>query len=155
MKLTTTRIFSATAMDLWPLLFNSKMDAEKPCYFLCGLPKPVECRLAGGEGGGVGQTRECVSDRGTIRQTILDWEPGKLLRFELRETDIYFGPCVESIVETFEIKQLADNRASITRQTAFSVRSVLAPFISVPLYIGLKSIHRYVFRNWERLSTHN
>jgi hypothetical protein len=115
------------------------------------LPKPVECRLQDAQGG-VGHTRECVSDKGVIKQTILEWEPNKKLSFELRETDIYFGPCVESIVETFEIKAINAQQAYITRHTEFRIKSLMKPFISIPMCIGLKSIHRYVFRNWERLS---
>jgi hypothetical protein len=151
MKLTTTKKFNASADRLWPLLFNSKMDDGQPCSLLCGLPKPVECRLAD-ETGGVGHTRECISDKGTIQQTILEWEPNKKLKFELRETDIYFGPCVNSIVETFEIKAINEQEAYITRQTEFSVKPLLRPCLSIPLWIGLKSIHRYVFKNWARLS---
>ncbi|WP_018630244.1 hypothetical protein [Niabella aurantiaca] len=87
MQLKTYRKFNATPAQLWPLLFHSRMDDRKPCYFLFGLPKPVECRLAG-NGEGVGATRECISDKGVIRQTILEWVPEQKLRFELRETSI-------------------------------------------------------------------
>jgi len=151
MKLITTKTFNASAERLWPLLFSSKMDNNKPCYFLCGLPKPIECRLQDHEGG-VGHIRECVSDKGIIKQTILEWEPNKKLKFELHETDIYFGPCVDSIVETFEIVPIGKDRAKISRQTEFEVKSALRPFISIPMFIGLKSIHHYVFKNWTRLS---
>ena len=151
MKLKTTYRFTAKPEDLWPLLFNSKMDSKQPCYFLCGLPKPVECRLPDSEGG-VGKTRECVSDKGIIKQNILEWEPNKKLTFELKETDIYFGPCVESIVESFEIKTISSRETTITRETRFVVSSGMRHFISIPMFIGLKSIHRYVFKNWKRIS---
>jgi hypothetical protein len=151
MKLTTTKTFDASPEQLWPLLFNSKMNDRHPCYFLCGLPKPLECRLQNDQGG-VGATRECVSDKGIIKQNILEWEPDKKLKFELRETNIYFGPCVDSIVETFEIKQINHQQSSITRSTEFIVKSALKPFISIPMFIGLKSIHRYVFNNWHELA---
>ncbi|MBZ4187945.1 hypothetical protein [Niabella beijingensis] len=55
MQLQTSYTFYATRARLWPLLFHSKMDDRKPCYFLFGLPKPMECRLADGSGG-VGAT---------------------------------------------------------------------------------------------------
>lgn len=151
MRLRTTRLFHAKPEDLWPLLFSSKMDDKKPCYFLCGLPKPLECGLKDGEGG-VGKTRECVSDKGVMKQTILVWEPDKKLVFELSETDIYFGPCVKSIVESFELKPVGNEQTTITRETNFEVVSVAKYFIAVPMLIGLKSIHRYIFRNWRRIS---
>ena len=118
---------------------------------LCGLPKPVECRLPDHEGG-VGSTRECISDKGTIQQRITEWEPGYKLSFQLEKTDLYFGPCVESIVEQFELAETDQGGCQVTRTTTFKTRGPFAPIVSVPVFIGLKSIHRYVFRNWKRLS---
>jgi hypothetical protein len=137
MKLKTTYRYDAKPEQLWPLLFNSKMDSEQPCNFLCGLPKPVECRLQDAEGG-VGKTRECVSDKGIIKQNILVWEPNVKLKFELRETDIYFGPCVESIIETFEITSTTESVTTITRETEFVVISRMKYFISIPMYYRIK-----------------
>ncbi|WP_300598017.1 hypothetical protein [Niabella sp.] len=151
MKLHTTRKFNATSEQLWPLLFHSKMDTRKPCYFLLGLPKPEECRLADGNGG-VGATRECVSDKGLIRQTILEWVPAKKLRFEMRETSIYFGPCVDTIVETFVLTPVSATETTITRTTEFTLKPGARILASLPMWIGLKSIHRYVFRNWKALT---
>lgn len=153
MKIKTTYRFAAKPEELWPLLFNSKMNSEQPCYFLCGLPKPVECRLEERDGG-VGKTRECVSDKGIIKQTILEWQPNKKLSFSLRETDIYFGPCVESIVESFELSQVDDKTTKITRVTQFKI-SKHQLFITIPMAVGLKSIHRYVFKNWDRITSEN
>jgi hypothetical protein len=150
MRIKTTYKFTAKTEELWPLLFNSRMDSKQPCYFLCGLPKPVECRLDHKEGG-VGKTRECVSDKGVIKQNILAWEPNKKLSFELRETDIYFGPFVKSIVENFELSQVGDNTTIITRVTDFQLTKHKL-FITIPMAIGLKAIHRYVFKNWDRIS---
>jgi hypothetical protein len=149
-KIKTTYKFTARAVELWPLLFNSKMDTKQPCYFLFGLPKPIECRLEDKDGG-VGKTRECVSDKGVIKQNILEWEPNKKLSFELRETNIYFGPCVESIIESFELYQVNDSITKITRITKFGI-SKHKIFITIPMAIGLKSIHRYVFKNWDRIA---
>ena len=150
MHIKTSRRFNVTPEKLWPLLFNSKMDDKQPCYFLCGLPKPIECRLP--DTGGVGATRECVSDKGIIVQNILEWVPNSKLKFELKQTDIYFGPCVKSIVETFEIQKIDEGHSTITRNTDFVIKSPFRLFISVPMAIGLKSIHRYVFKNWRRLA---
>ncbi|MBO9593093.1 MAG: SRPBCC family protein [Niabella sp.] len=150
MQLQTTWKFNATPAQLWPLLFQSKMDERKPCYFLFGLPKPVECRLTDGIGG-VGATRECVSDKGLIRQTILEWMPEKKLRFEMRETSIYFGPCVDAIVETFVLTPAGTTETTITRTTEFTLKPGARLWVSIPMWVGLKSIHRYVFRNWKNI----
>ena len=151
MQVQTIKKFKASPDKLWPLLFNSKMDDRQPCYFLCGLPKPIECRLA--DEGGVGGTRECVSDKGTIVQEILEWEPNSKLSFQLNQTDIYFGPCVKSIVETFEITKISEHESQISRRTNFRIRSPFGFFLSIPMVIGLKAIHNYVFRNWKRLTS--
>ncbi|MGJ7033325.1 hypothetical protein [Niabella hirudinis] len=151
MKLQTSYTFSAAPAQLWPLLFHSKMDDRRPCYFLFGLPKPVECRLAD-NGEGVGATRECISDKGVIRQTILDWVPEQKLRFALRETDIYFGPCVDAIVETFVLHPVHEKETMITRITEVTLKPGARFWVSLPMWIGLKSIHRYVFNNWKRIA---
>lgn len=153
MKLKTTYKFNGNAEDLWPLLFGSKMDDKKPCRFLFGLPKPVECRLEDGQGG-IGEARQCISDKGIIQQRILEWQPNKKLSFEMAETDIYFGPCVDSIVESFELNQDTPKTTYITRTTEFKLNSNNVLLI-VPMYIGLKSIHKYVFGNWDRIINEN
>ena len=152
MVVKTPYFYKVSAAALWPLLFNSKMDDRQPCYLLCGLPKPLECRLPDNQGG-VGSTRECVSDKGTIQQRITEWIPGHKLSFELVKTDLYFGPCVESIKEQFEITDNNQGGCRIIRTTTFNAKGPLAFLVSIPMYIGLKAIHRYVFRNWKRLSS--
>ena len=152
MKVITSRYFSASSQQLWPLLFHSKMDEKQPCFFLCGLPKPLECRLVDDEGK-VGATRECISDKGVIRQRIQEWEPNRKLKFELKETSLYFGPLVKSIVETFEIQKMEEGGSNLHRTTEFVVRKGFQPVLTLPMMIGLKAIHRYVFRNWRRLAT--
>ncbi|GAA4345374.1 SRPBCC family protein [Flaviaesturariibacter amylovorans] len=151
MTISTTQTYPAPAAALWPLLFGSRMDRRHPCRLLCGLPKPVECRLAEAEGG-VGKTRECVSDKGVIRQEITAWVPNELLAFELKETNLYFGPCVNSIRERFELKALPGGGTSITRTTDFRIRRPFRLLLALPMAIGLKNIHWYVFRNWKQLS---
>ena len=111
----------------------------------------MECRLADGSGG-VGATRECVSDKGLIQQTILEWVPEQRLQFEMRETSIYFGPCVDAIIETFVLEPVGDETTKITRTTRFPLKPPARLWASIPMWIGLKSIHRYVFRNWRELA---
>ena len=151
MTVQTKSSFAAEPEVLWPLLFGSKMDRKQPCFLLCGLPKPLECRLPDSRGG-VGSTRECVSDKGVISQRITEWIPGEKLSFELVKTDIYFGPCMESIVESFHIRRFGPEQSEITRKTTFRVKRPFGIIAAVPMYIGLKAIHRYVFSNWKRLS---
>ncbi|GAB3013956.1 hypothetical protein GCM10027051_16560 [Niabella terrae] len=150
MQLSTRYIYQANPEQLWPLLFGSQMDERHPCRMLCGLPKPVECRLEDGQGG-VGRHRECISDKGIIKQEILQWEPARLLEFKMVDTNIYFKPCVTEIIERFELQAKGDGQTVFTRRTRFRLRFPASLFAVLPMYIGLKSIHYYVCRNWESL----
>ena len=88
-----------TSPDLiWPLLCKSKMDEAQSCLFRLGVPKPVECRLASDQGG-VGATRECVSNQGVVQQEIMVWEVERQLSFKLKQTDIFFRKFISGIVE--------------------------------------------------------
>ena len=60
-----------------------------------------------------------------------------LLAFRLKETDLYFGPCVESIEEHFELQPLAGGGTAITRRTRFRIRAFARPFLTLPMLIGL------------------
>ena len=87
---------------IWPLLCNSRMQPAASCLFGLGLPQPMQCRLPDGDGG-VGSTRQCISGRSTIEQTILVWEKPHRLAFSMDRSDLYFRSCVPSIVDDFEL----------------------------------------------------
>jgi hypothetical protein len=55
-------------------------------------------------------------------------------------------------VEQFELTDNNHGGCQITRTTTFETKGVFSRIISVPMFIGLKAIHRYVFSNWQRLS---
>ncbi len=148
MKVETTYYFNSQPEQVWPLLLNSNMDSKHPCFLLFGLPKPVRCEL---DQGGVGNKRRCVSDKGLVQQNILVWEPNKKLVFEMEDTTIYFKPYIESIVETFTLEKVRGEKLKVTRTTVFEL-SKDKVLLSIPMWIGLKSIHRYVFKNWVQLS---
>lgn len=153
MQVKTSIHINASKAKIWPLLFGSKMDDKHPCRTLMGLPKPVECKLEDNQGG-VGANRLCVSDKGIIKQNILEWKPEELLAFEMKETDIYFGPCVESIIENFQLTTAPKGGTILTRTTVFKL-SKNKLLLTPTLAIGLKSIHNYVFKNWKKLSEEN
>ena len=106
MQVVTKAIISKPPDKLWPLLCSSRMDPEIPCLFRFGIPKPVECRLPDGVGG-VGHQRQCVSDRGIINQRIIQWDEPNTLRFEMEDTNLYFRPCIDSIIEEFQLKAIS------------------------------------------------
>lgn len=150
MKIQTKAILPKPPHAVWPLLCNSHMDEHIPCLFRFGIPKPVECKLPPGEGG-VGLARQCISDQGKMNQKITVWEKDKKLCFEMKDTDMYFGACVTSIKEQFELLPLENNQTQITRTTEFQVSGFLKIPKSLLIWIGLKNVHRYVFKNWKMI----
>lgn len=151
MKVVTTVILPRSPKDIWPLLCSSKMDPRIPCFFRLGIPKPVECRLPGGKGG-VGQARQCISDKGMINQRITHWEEPTLLRFQMEDSTLYFRPCVTSIQEEFSLNPHGDTQTRITRTTTIQVIGMARWLKGMIMCIGMKFVHRYVFHNWARLA---
>jgi hypothetical protein len=148
---TTSWHFTQSPEVIWPLLCNSRMEPAASCMFGLGLPQPVECRLPDGQGG-AGSTRQCVSDRGTIEQTILRWEEPRHLVFRMDRTDLWFRSWAPEIKDDFELIPAAAGGTRATRTTTVAVLGRLRWIKQALLWIGLKKIHRFVFRNWARLA---
>ena len=149
MKVRTSAFINKPPDEVWPLLCGSKMDDQIPLQFRLGIPKPVECRLKGGTGG-VGGERQCVSDRGVINQRITEWVQNRRLKFEMKDTDMYFGKCVTSIKENFDLAEHGARGTMITRTTEFKVKGWFGLCKSALIWIGLKNVHLYVFKNWAK-----
>ena len=149
MRVRTTWKIDATPEQLWPLLCGSKMTVvSRSPLFRMGLPRPVECALPNGEGS-VGATRQCTSASGQIEQQIVLWEPPTKLQFVMVKTDLPLRHFVKEIVEDFELaKSDLTASTSITRTTNLKFKPG-GYFLAAPLFaIGLKTVHRFVFRNW-------
>jgi len=150
MTVRTRRTFLSPASTVWPLLCNSRMDATSGPLFKLGVPHPVECRLPDGHGG-VGSERECISDQGVVHQRILVWRPEKQLSFRMEQADLYFQKFVREMVETFDLVPTTTG-VMVTRTTRVWVRGRLSLLKKWLLFVGVKQVHRYVFRNWQRLA---
>jgi hypothetical protein len=149
MRVKTTTVIAKPPAELWLLLCRSKMNPHIPCYFRCGMPKPVECRLPDGAGG-AGLRRECVSSHGVIHQRIQQWEEPRRLRFAMEDTTLYFRPCVTRMEDEFILEPAGGNQTRITRTTDITVIGFAQWAKSLAMAAGLKCIHRYVFKNWAR-----
>jgi hypothetical protein len=136
---------------IWPLLCNARMEPTASCLFGLGVPQPEQCRLPEGHGG-VGNTRQCVSDRGVIEQTILVWDEPHHLAFSMDRSDLYFRSCVPSIVDDFELVPTPQGGTRATRTTSVTVLGWFRWAKGTALRVGLKKVHRFVFGNWERLA---
>ncbi len=150
MKVLTRYTFDASPRAVWPLLCNSEMALRPPLLFLLRIPRPKLCRLPSGVGG-VGEPRECVSDKGSIKQRILAWEEPRRLRFEMVDTDIPFRRHVRSIVDSFDLETSPAAGTRVTRTTEIVFVGRFQVVKAVAVYLGLKVVHRYVFKNWDLL----
>jgi hypothetical protein len=136
--------------ELWPALCDSTVELTPRCpVFYLGAPRPTECRLPEGPGA-VGAARQCVSDQGVVRQRITAWDPPARLAFRMEETDLCFDRFVDRLDDVFDLVPYGSG-TRITRTTTVSVRGRFSAVLSPPLWIGLKSVHRFVFRNWQRM----
>jgi hypothetical protein len=149
MRVRTNHRFAGTAGSVWPLLCNSRMDGRTLHWFNLGIPQPLECRLPDGRGG-VDSERECVSNQGTVHQRILEWIPEKRLVFRMERTDLRFRRYVRELVDTFELVPI-DGSVTVTRTSEVELDGRFQALRKLALYVSLKQVHRYVFRNWARL----
>jgi hypothetical protein len=132
--------------ELWPALCDSTVELTPRCpVFYLGTPRPTECRLPDGPGE-VGAARQCVSEQGVVRQRITAWEPPARLAFRMEETDLCFDRVVDGLEDVFDLVP-AGAGTLVTRTTTVSVPGVFR----LPVWVGLKSVHRFVFRNWQRM----
>ena len=69
----------------------------------------------------------------------------------MKKTDIYFRHFVQEIVETFDLTPVDDAMTKLMRTTNVTLRGRLQFVKHLLLLVGLKKVHRFVFRNWKRL----
>ena len=119
------------------------------CLFGLGVPRPEECRLPEGKGG-EGSTRQCVSNQGTIDQRILEWREPNRLRFRMEKTDMFFRRWVTGVEDAFDLESTAAGGTSIVRTTRVTIEGRCRVVKSAALWIALKRVHRFVFKNWQR-----
>jgi hypothetical protein len=154
MRVKTNWTITSSIEDLWPLLCDSKMiTRSRSPLFRMGLPLPVQCRLPDGSGG-VDATRQCVSATGQIQQRIVAWDPPSHLAFEMVETDLPLRHFVAAIREEFWLSEgPTDHKTQLSRRTHLTFRRGWRWVATPVFYVGLKTVHRFVFRNWTQLAS--
>ncbi|MET8526888.1 hypothetical protein [Micromonospora sp. NPDC005172] len=135
---------------LWPALCDSRLELQPRCpVFYLGTPRPTTCRLPEGPGE-VGVARQCVSEQGVVRQRITTWEPPVRLAFHMESTDLGFHRFVDQLGDVFELTR-TERGTQVTRTTTVTVRGFGRAALYPALWVGLKSVHRFVFRNWQQM----
>lgn len=133
---------------VWPLLCSARMELPVPDCFRVGVPAPRECRTVGTPGPGA--TRECVSDRGVVRQRITGWEEGRRLAFERTSDPAGLDRLLEAMHDTFTLEPLPGGATRLTRTTLLRPRRRCG-IEGMLLRLVVPHIHRYVHRNFRRL----
>lgn len=152
MRVTTTRVVPLPPERAWSLLCDSRLQLRPLCpIFFLGTPRPHECALPSGEGA-VGAERECRSEQGTVHQRITVWEPPRRLRFHMESTSLGFGRYLDQLTDEFTLTPHPAGTA-ISRTTTVRARGWLKPVRYAMVFVGLKSVHRFVFRNWQTFPT--
>ncbi|TFV68139.1 UNVERIFIED_ORG: hypothetical protein E4P37_00160 [Bacillus sp. AZ43] len=152
-RVTTTRVIPSSPADTWRLLCDSRLRLRPLCpVFYLGAPRPHECALPSGEGG-PGAERECRSTAGTVHQRITVWEPPARLRFHMETTTLGFGRHLDALEDDFVLVP-HPRGTRVTRTTTVVARGWLKPVVSAMVLVGLKSVHRFVFRNWQVAPQH-
>jgi hypothetical protein len=150
MLVRTRQRFPTRPDRVWPLLLDARMDGTGSPLFRLGVPEPVLCRLPDPRGG-VGAERECVSDRGVVHQRIVRWEPGRRLEFRMEASEVASMRSIQGMADRFDL--VADGSGTlVTRTTQVELQGPWACPRNLLVLLGLKGVHRYVFRNWLRLS---
>jgi hypothetical protein len=132
----------APRAEVWPLLCGATMRLPPPLLFRLGVPQPVECRL-----GTDGETRECVTRRGRVRQRILERRAPEVLSFERTGDTAGLRRWIRSMKDTFRLEEI-DGGTRLRRRSELEPRIWAVPF----LWIALPAIHRYVNRNFKAIA---
>lgn len=152
MKIQSSWVFDCCPEDIYPHFFCASMDDTYPIAFRLGIPKPLSCKVLEGEPE-VGNTRQCTTDRGYIRQEIVELEQNRKLVYRMRETNVWCRNWVSFLQDTFLLELIGDDKTRVRRTTEFKgVMSI--PIVStLALWFSLRQAHRYAAKNWRRLSS--
>jgi Polyketide cyclase / dehydrase and lipid transport len=148
MRVATSRVLPLPPEEAWRLLCDSRLELRPLCpVFFLGVPRPHECALPSGDGA-VGAERECRSEQGTVHQRITVWEPPTHLRFHMETTTLGFDSYLDELSDDFVLAPVAGG-TRVTRTTTVVARGWLRPLRYAMVLVGLKTVHRFVFRNWQ------
>jgi hypothetical protein len=126
------------------------LPARCPVFYL-GAPQPVACRVPVGKVE-AGAERQCVSAQGVVSQRITQAQPGRLLAFHMEDTELRFRSCVTELSDVFELAAVGDGTATrVVRTTRVQVRGRVRALKHGILFVALKAVQRFVFRNWAAL----
>jgi hypothetical protein len=69
----------------------------------------------------------------------------------MADTDMPFRRHVCTLVDTFDLENVQPGRTRVTRTTEIVLAGRFRWVKAIGVYLGLKAVHRYVFKNWQHL----
>lgn len=152
MKIESSWVFDCNPEDIFPHFFCAKMDDTYPLAFRLGIPKPLSCKVLEGEPK-IGNTRQCTTDKGYIRQNIVELEYNSKLVYQMKESNVWCKAWVGFLQDSFILEPEENEKTTVRRITEFK-GSKLLPFIATAsLWFSLRQAHKYASKNWRRLSS--
>lgn len=136
--------------EVWRHLCDARLPLTAPCCFTIGVPRPETCRLVG-DASGVGAQRQCQTDRGTIDQTITEWEPPKRLSFVATANTLGLERHIRDMRDTFTIQETRQG-SRLTRTTRLATDGIFAVPKAWVFGVSVRFLHRYVLRNFKALA---
>ena len=70
----------------------------------------------------------------------------------MTDSDMFFRTHVRAIVDSFDLEAVGTDRTRVTRTTEVVLVGRCRTLKSAAVYLGLKVVHRYVFKNWGLLA---
>jgi len=128
------------------------MDGTYPIAFRLGIPKPISCKILEGEPK-VGNTRQCTTDRGYIRQDIIELTENSKLVYQMIDSNVWCKDWVSFLQDSFLLEYLDNNKTKVKRITEFKGVKYIPVISTIALWFSLKQAHQYASKNWRRLST--
>ena len=152
MKIHSSWVFDCHPEDVYPHFFSATMDETYPLAFRLGIPKPLSCKVLEGEAK-VGNTRQCTTDKGYIRQEIVELIQDRKLVYEMRETNVWCRNWVSFLQDTFLLESIDGGKTRVQRITEFKGVPSIPIISTLALWFSLRQAHRYAAKNWRRLSS--
>ncbi|WP_308365911.1 MULTISPECIES: hypothetical protein [unclassified Microbulbifer] len=152
MKIESSWVFDCLPEDIYPNFFHATMDDSYPLAFRLGIPKPLSCKVLEGEPK-IGNTRQCTTDKGYIRQNIVELEENRKLVYQMKESDVWCKNWVSFLQDSFILEPIENNKTKVTRITVFHGVKNIPILSTVALWFSLKQAHKYASKNWRRLAT--
>lgn len=151
MIIRTVLITKKSRSDIWSGITHAEMILPKPFLFRVGIPLPKKCEILT-YSNGIGTVRKCTSDRGHVIQKITKFAVNRELEFhmEFNTLDI---PCdIQSMSDNFLISEVG-RHSQVIRTTNIKLLNDRLGLKSMGVWMGIKSVHRYVFNNIDAIVT--